>query len=106
MFNAERKSKISHTWLLVGASLFKFFVNTGAECNIMDLHTFNGVYPKPVVSQSRTILRPHGASKHIDTCGEFLKEVASKDNKKALTRFVVTPGNFGCSTAVSRLRSS
>jgi len=95
VFNAERTSKIPHTWLLIGSSLFKFFVDTGAECNIMDLHTFNGVYPKPAVSKSRTILRPYGASKHIETCGEFVTEVATKDNKKALTRFVIAPGKFG-----------
>jgi len=49
------RSKVPSTTVLLGTSLYKFFIDTGAECNVMDKESFASFYPKPTLRKCKTL---------------------------------------------------
>jgi len=83
----------------VNGTMLNVIIDSGASVNILDTPNFNKLYPKPLLSPSKTKVYPFQSNHPLTTKGEFITTITAGDNKTT-GKFIVIDGNGG--TLLSR----
>jgi len=83
----------------VNGTMLNVIIDSGASVNILDTPNFNKLYPKPLLSPSKTKVYPFQSNHPLTTKGEFITTITAGDNKTT-GKFIVINGNGG--TLLSR----
>ena len=75
-------------------TVIKIRVDTGAETNIIDEHTFYSLKRRPLLKKCTFNLHVYGKKSPVKTLGEFNCTCNFRD-VKSNEKFIITKGNYG-----------
>jgi hypothetical protein len=86
--------KIPRSAVTFNKAVVEFFVDTGAECNVIDSCTYELIHDRPKLSQCASNILAYGSSTPMNMRGEFTTEVRSSTGIATTARFIVSNGKF------------
>jgi len=87
--------RIPRTSVSIGQSTVEFYVDTGAECNVMDSCTYDRIRDRPTLTRCSSNIVAYGSSTPMQVRGEFNSKIHSKNGNSTTARFIVSQGKFG-----------